>query len=91
MATPRADSRLRQLVELVLELAQGRLAARLEPSPVSDDIAAVITGIHILAEELGALRESSRPGSPNAPSSWLRLTGSSNTGYSTTRSISWRS
>jgi diguanylate cyclase len=57
MAMIGTDPRLHQLVELVLELAEGRFAARMEPSPASDDIDAVITGVHMLAEELGALYE----------------------------------
>lgn len=55
MATSGTDPRLEQLVELVMELAEGRFAARMQRSPVSDDIDAVITGVHMLAEELGAL------------------------------------
>ncbi len=57
MATPQADPRLHQLVELVLELAEGRFDARMEPTAASDDIDAVIIGFHMLAEELGALYE----------------------------------
>ena len=40
-----------------MELAEGRFAARMEISQASDDIDAVITGVHMLAEELGALYE----------------------------------
>jgi diguanylate cyclase (GGDEF)-like protein len=57
MATPAVDPRLQRLVELVLELAEGRFDARMEPSDASDDIDAVIIGFHMLAEELGALYE----------------------------------
>ncbi|MDT7553643.1 MAG: diguanylate cyclase, partial [Pseudonocardiales bacterium] len=57
MAIPAVDPRLQRLVELVLELAEGRFDARMEPSEASDDIDAVIIGFHMLAEELGALYE----------------------------------
>jgi len=40
------------LVDLIVELASGNLAARLEPSGERDQIDAVITGINLLAEEL---------------------------------------
>ncbi|WP_353649678.1 EAL domain-containing protein [Nakamurella sp. A5-74] len=46
------DQRLPDLVELIVELASGNLAARLAPSSAQDPIDAVITGINLLAEEL---------------------------------------
>lgn len=46
------DARLDRLVDLIVELASGNLAARLEPSEGHDQIDAVITGINLLAEEL---------------------------------------
>jgi diguanylate cyclase len=58
MATPSTDDRdgrLDQLVELVVTLASGDLGARMVPSPVSDEIDAVIVGLNMLAEELQAL------------------------------------
>ncbi|HEY0814944.1 MAG TPA: EAL domain-containing protein [Pseudonocardia sp.] len=51
------DSRLEQLVEHVVQLASGRLEARLAPSPAADEIDAVIVGINMLAEELEALND----------------------------------
>ncbi len=56
MATP-PDPRLETLVELVVQLASGQLAARMRPSDASDDIDAVIVGINMLAEELEALNK----------------------------------
>ncbi|MBN9099904.1 MAG: bifunctional diguanylate cyclase/phosphodiesterase [Pseudonocardia sp.] len=49
------DDRLSQLVELVVELASGDRGARMQPSPASDEIDAVIVGINMMAEELQAL------------------------------------
>src|SRR3954469_19033246 len=49
------DGRLEQLVELVVALASGEADARMEPSPASDEIDAVIVGINMMAEELRAL------------------------------------
>jgi diguanylate cyclase (GGDEF)-like protein len=46
------DERLARLVDHVVELASGNLAARLEPSAASDRLDAVIVGINMLAEEL---------------------------------------
>ncbi|MBA3907499.1 MAG: EAL domain-containing protein [Pseudonocardiales bacterium] len=51
------DPRLEQLVELVVQLASGRLRTRMDPSSASDEIDAVIVGINMLAEELEALNE----------------------------------
>ena len=51
------DPRLEQLVGLVVQIASGQLSARMQPSPVSDDIDAVIVGVNMLAEELEALNE----------------------------------
>lgn len=47
------DPRLEQLVDGIVRLAAGELAARIEPSELGDAIDAVITGINLLAEELG--------------------------------------
>lgn len=47
------DPRLQQLVDGVVRLAAGDLDARIEPSEHRDDIDAVITGVNLLAEELG--------------------------------------
>lgn len=47
------DPRLQQLVDGIVRLAAGDLDARLKPSESGDDIDAVITGINLLAEELG--------------------------------------
>jgi diguanylate cyclase (GGDEF)-like protein len=49
---PISDGRLDQLVDLIVQLAAGNLAARLEPSPARDSVDAVITGINLLADEL---------------------------------------
>src|SRR6478609_10362673 len=46
------DTRLDQLVDLIVQLASGDLSARLEPSPARDSLDAVITGINLLAQEL---------------------------------------
>jgi diguanylate cyclase len=51
------DERLDQLVELVVQLASGKLDARMAPSAASDRIDAVIVGLNMLAEELQALNE----------------------------------
>ena len=47
------DPRLQLLVDGVVRLAAGELDARIEPSEHRDDIDAVITGVNLLAEELG--------------------------------------
>lgn len=51
------DGRLEQLVELVVALASGDGDVRMEPSPASDEIDAVIVGITMMAEELQALND----------------------------------
>lgn len=48
-----ADPRLQELVEGIVRLAAGDLEARLVASENGDEIDAVITGINLLAEELG--------------------------------------
>lgn len=52
------DRRLDELVDLIVQLASGNLAARLEPSPARDSLDAVITGINLLAEELNLMTQS---------------------------------
>ncbi|MDQ0029355.1 putative bifunctional diguanylate cyclase/phosphodiesterase [Arthrobacter bambusae] len=47
------DARLQLLVDGVVRLAAGDLDARIEPSAERDEIDAVITGVNLLAEELG--------------------------------------
>lgn len=47
------DPRLEQLVDGIVRLAAGELDARIEPSDQRDAIDAVITGVNLLAEELG--------------------------------------
>ena len=47
------DPRLEHLVDGIVRLAAGELDARIEPSERGDAIDAVITGINLLAEELG--------------------------------------
>ena len=47
------DLRLQLLVDGVVRLAAGELDARIEPSERRDEIDAVITGVNLLAEELG--------------------------------------
>ncbi|MDQ0755835.1 bifunctional diguanylate cyclase/phosphodiesterase [Arthrobacter sp. B3I4] len=47
------DPRLQLLVDGVVRLAAGELDARIQPSERRDDIDAVITGVNLLAEELG--------------------------------------
>ncbi|GAA1860493.1 hypothetical protein GCM10009836_45820 [Pseudonocardia ailaonensis] len=49
------DARLDQLVELVVELASGRLDRRMEVSAAADRIDAVVMGLNMMAEELQAL------------------------------------
>jgi len=49
------DERWDRLVDFVVALASGRLATRLDPSPASDAVDAVIVGLNMLAEELAAL------------------------------------
>ncbi|WP_181783386.1 putative bifunctional diguanylate cyclase/phosphodiesterase [Pseudonocardia pini] len=51
----RDDARLDQLVELVVELASGRLDRRMDVSPAGDRIDAVVMGLNMMAEELQAL------------------------------------
>jgi signal transduction histidine kinase/DNA-binding response OmpR family regulator/HPt (histidine-containing phosphotransfer) domain-containing protein len=45
------------VLELLTQLAYGEFEARGEPTGVDDDLDAVITGINMLAEELGAFRD----------------------------------
>src|SRR5664280_140331 len=52
MTEVREDPRLDRLVDLVVRLASGDLAARLEPSSARDAVDAVSTGINLLAHEL---------------------------------------
>lgn len=47
------DPRLQLLVDGIVRLAAGELDARIEPSERRDEIDAVITGVNLLAEELG--------------------------------------
>ncbi|MCD2187995.1 putative bifunctional diguanylate cyclase/phosphodiesterase [Actinomycetospora soli] len=47
--------RLDELAGFVVELAAGRLDARLEPSHQSDEIDAIVVGLNMLAEELQGL------------------------------------
>ena len=47
------DPRLELLVDGIVRLAAGELDARIEPSKERDAIDAVITGVNLLAEELG--------------------------------------
>lgn len=47
------DPRLQELVDGIVRLAAGELDARIEPSEQRDAIDAVITGVNLLAEELG--------------------------------------
>lgn len=47
------DARLQQLVDGIVRLAAVELSARIEPSEQRDAIDAVITGVNLLAEELG--------------------------------------
>jgi diguanylate cyclase (GGDEF)-like protein len=49
------DPRLEQLVDFVVQLAAGDLAARLETSPRADSVDAVAMGLNMLAEELQVL------------------------------------
>lgn len=46
------DQRLEHVVDLIVQLASGNLAARMTPSDNRDNIDAVITGINLLAGEL---------------------------------------
>ena len=48
---------MERLVEFVVQLAAGELSRRLEPSPASDEMDAVVVGLNMLAEELQALTE----------------------------------
>jgi diguanylate cyclase len=52
---PLDDPRLDGLVDLVVQLATGDLAARMEPSAARDAVDAVITGVNLLADELHAV------------------------------------
>lgn len=54
------DERIGKLLDMVLELAQGNLEARVRPSPVGDDIDSIATGLNMLAEELAASIDSER-------------------------------
>ncbi len=49
------DPRLDALVDLIVELASGNLAARMQPSNRRDTVDAVITGTNLLAGELQAM------------------------------------
>ncbi len=51
----REDPRLDRLLEFVVQLAAGDLAARLETSPRADSVDAVVMGLNMLAEELQVL------------------------------------
>ncbi|MCF7547409.1 bifunctional diguanylate cyclase/phosphodiesterase [Pseudonocardia sp. WMMC193] len=55
--TDPADARLDQLVDLVVELASGRLDRRMPVSDAGDRIDAVVMGLNMMAEELAALNE----------------------------------
>jgi PAS domain S-box-containing protein len=48
------DARIDQLLSLVLELANGNLDARLEPTSRSEPLDGVVEGLNMLAEELSA-------------------------------------
>jgi rsbT co-antagonist protein RsbR len=48
------DQRLEQLLDMVLQLAQGELGARVRPSARGDEIDSIATGMNMLAEELEA-------------------------------------
>ena len=52
--TDTGADRIEQVVSLLTELASGDLNARGVPSPLEDDLDAVIVGINMLAEELAA-------------------------------------
>lgn len=47
------DARLERLVDGIVRLAAGDLSSRIEPSEQRDAVDAVITGVNLLAEELG--------------------------------------
>lgn len=49
------DARLDRLVDLVVQLASGDLAARMQPSQAADSVDAVIVGVNMLADELQVL------------------------------------
>jgi diguanylate cyclase len=51
------DARLDQLVDLVVELASGRLDRRMPVSEAGDRIDAVVMGLNMMAEEMAALNE----------------------------------
>lgn len=55
MSETRDDPRLGRLVDFVVQLAAGDLAARLETSPRADSVDAVAMGLNMLAEELQVL------------------------------------
>lgn len=55
LTTPTEDLRLWQVLETLLSLAAGNLGARVPPSSADDDMAAVATGVNMLAEEMQAL------------------------------------
>ncbi|MBI1947162.1 MAG: PAS domain-containing protein [Deltaproteobacteria bacterium] len=48
------DARVDAIIELLVRLAGGDLTARGVPSPASDGLDAVVVGLNMLAEELGA-------------------------------------
>lgn len=56
MSTIRGDGRIEQILALVTRLAVGELEARQEPTGGGDDLDAIIIGVNMLAEELGAAR-----------------------------------
>lgn len=51
------DTRIQDLLDVILELADGNLDARATPSAAGDDLDAVITGLNMLADELAGSRE----------------------------------
>ncbi|GAB3546235.1 hypothetical protein GCM10027404_06160 [Arthrobacter tumbae] len=52
MTADGGDPRLAMLVDGIVKLSRGDLSSRMTPSPVRDDVDAVITGVNLLAEEL---------------------------------------
>jgi len=54
------DQRLTRIVDLVLEVAEGNYAGRIEPSDAGDDIDAVIVGLNLFAESLELERDRRR-------------------------------
>jgi len=57
---PTREERITQLLDLVLQLAQGNLDQRVTPSLIGDDIDSLATGLNMLAEELQASIEAER-------------------------------